>query len=273
MSWINGLVTFLFDAAFRPLERGPGWLALVVSGGVLAILGLLVYRFTSNQPAIRRTKSRIKAELLAIKLFRDEPGVIVAALATALKGSAALLMHSAAPLLVMIVPFVLILAQLAGRYQWRPVEVGEPIVVCVGFRDGVDLLADPPRLEGGAGVSIEGPAVRIPSERRAFWRARAKEAGDHGLNVVMAGRSVSKSLTAGTGMAAVSPKRVGAARWEQVLYPGEEAIPGREAIEWVAIDYPPRESWFCGSTVWVLWLMGVSYVWAVLLKRWMGVEF
>ncbi|NOS99112.1 MAG: hypothetical protein HOP29_00610 [Phycisphaerales bacterium] len=273
MSLINGLMTGAIDLMFAPFERGSGWLSLVLAAGVLALMGLLVYRYTSNQAAIRRTKARIKAELLAIRLFRDEPGVIVGAMLTTLTGSAALLRYALAPLAVMVVPFALILAQLAMRYQWRPVRVDEAVLVTAGVDSDVDLMKNPPRIESGETVVIDEPPVRIPAERRVVWRVRAKAAGIHEINVLVGGRGVPKTLTVGDGFQAVSPKRVQAGLWHRVMYPAEGAIPADAAVKWISIDYAPRESWFCGATVWVLWLIGISYVWALVLKRWMGVEF
>ncbi|MFN8708039.1 MAG: hypothetical protein ACK50J_15280, partial [Planctomyces sp.] len=52
-----GMLPELFGAVF----------VAVVTGAIL----LLIFKYTSNQSAVRRVRSRMRAEFLALSLFRD----------------------------------------------------------------------------------------------------------------------------------------------------------------------------------------------------------
>lgn len=273
MSSINFLMTHAFDLLFRPFVAGPGWLSLVVFSVVVCVCGLVVYKYTSNQSAIKRIKDRIKGHTLAIKLFKDDLGVMFRSLGHILRCSLSLFRYALVPLLVMMVPFVLVTAQLGLRYQRRPLHVGESVVVSAKLAPEVDLLADIPTLETGPGIITETPPVRIPSEHQVLWRVRATEPGRHTFRVRLGEQAVEKTLTVGEHYERVSVLRSNGGFWEALIYPAEGPLPADSVVQAISVAYPDRDSWFCGTTVWVLWLMGLSFVLTFLFKPLLGVEF
>src|SRR5262249_60213987 len=76
-----------------------------------------------------RVKARIKANLLAIKLFKDSPRTALTAQAQIIYGAVQLLALSLVPMAAMFLPVCLILGQLAQWYQYRPLQVGEEAVM------------------------------------------------------------------------------------------------------------------------------------------------
>jgi hypothetical protein len=189
-----------------------------------------------------------------------------------LRCSGAMLRHSLRPLLVMIIPFILVVAQLGLRYQWRPVKQGEELVVRADVSEKVDLTRVHPTLKTSEGVTVTTPPVRVPTEHRVYWRIQAAKPGKHRLQVCVSEDSIEKSVTVGDSLQRVSALRTHAF-WPRLLHPAENAIPDESSVRAVAVAYPDRDSWFCGSNVWILWLIALSFVSAWLLKPLFRVQF
>ena len=77
----------------------------------------VVFKYTSNQRAIKRVRDDIKANLLALKLFKDSTAAVWQAQGRLLLGAGWLLVLALVPMAVMIVPVTLILGQLSLWYQ------------------------------------------------------------------------------------------------------------------------------------------------------------
>jgi hypothetical protein len=70
------------------------------------LVAAIVFRFTSRQDLLRRDAELIQAQLLAMKLFRDDLGTMCGSLGRLLRYTVLRLWHSLPPTLVMVVPFV-----------------------------------------------------------------------------------------------------------------------------------------------------------------------
>ncbi len=273
MSVINRIMTLIFDVLFAPFVAAPGWLSLIIFSAVAAVAGLLVYKYTSNQTSIKRVKDRIKANMLAIKLFKDDLGVMFRSQAKTLVCALHLLRYSLLPMAVMIVPFVLVVAQLALSYQWRPLQPGETVVMTAQLTPGHDVTRLNPILEPSEGAVCETAPVRIPSLNQVVWRLRATTPGRHILRLRVGDEVVEKSLDVGDGFRRVSALRSNGSFVDALLHPGEASLPADSAVQSIALDYPARESWFYGETLWLIWLIALSFVVALVVKPALGVEF
>ena len=60
-----------------PIGVLPGWLSVTIVSAATGLLLLLVFKYTSNQRAIRRVRDDIQAHLLALTLFKDSTSVFV----------------------------------------------------------------------------------------------------------------------------------------------------------------------------------------------------
>ena len=179
--WIvNRIVMAVFDGVYAVLGAVHPAFALVVISGVFGVIALVIIRYCSNQTAVGRIKDRIKANLLAIKLYKDELRVMFRALPRILWATAKLQAHMIPPLLVMIVPMILICAQMAGRHEWRPLRVGERAVLTIGLSpDAPDSALDiTPRLP--ADVSMDH-RVRATEPREVSWYVQASQSGRYTL--------------------------------------------------------------------------------------------
>src|SRR5438477_131899 len=146
--WLNAVAGRLSSILLAPVAWLPGWLSATVVAIVTGIIMLVIFKYTSNQAAIKKTRSQIKANLLGLSLFKDDMGVALRGQRALLLNASQLLLLSAVPMLVMLVPMCLMLGQLALWYQARPLRVGEEAVVTVQLADrvspdDVELVATP----------------------------------------------------------------------------------------------------------------------------------
>jgi hypothetical protein len=261
MWYFNLALTRFFDALAWPFQRWPAGGLLLISA-LTGVAMLLVFKATSNQRAIRRTRDLIRAHLLAMRLFRDDARVVVESQKKVLRTNLTYLRYAVVPIVFILPIVVLIMVQLELRYGPAPVQPGEAVVVKAIFDGAVDdevTLAAPP------GIVVETPALRIPYKREADWRVRPAKAGRFELSLKSKGATYGKELVAGeAGVGRVSSRRVSGI-WSQLTNPGERPLSGDlKAIE---VKYPSRQNKLFGLGVhWMITFFVVSLVAAFALK-------
>jgi hypothetical protein len=125
----HDLLTQAFDLLLGPLDRWAPTAGLWVVSALSGVAVLFVFRWTSNAAAIRATRRRAQAELLAVRLYRENPRVVLRAQARFLAALARYLGYMLVPFTVLLLPFALICAQLDARYGARALHPGERAVV------------------------------------------------------------------------------------------------------------------------------------------------
>ncbi len=275
MGVLNSILTAVFDTVYAVLGLGPRWLSLTILSGIVGVVALIVVRFCSNQAAIGRVKDDIKANMLSLKLFKDELRVVLKAQVRLIWAGLRMQYHMLPPLLVMFVPFVLVAAQMGLRYQWRPVETNEPTDLTVRLRPDAPDSALNWMLEAPDGVETAPSArgIRINADEKAVvWNLIGRKPGRYVLTFREGTESVTKEFVVGKDQDRVSPVRPGPSLVDRVLYPAERPFGSDSVIQSIAITYPPRDSWFCGADWWILWFVVLSIVIALLLKPVVGVK-
>ncbi len=87
-----------------PIADMPGWLSNTIIAAIAGPILMLVFKYTSNQDAIGRVRDSIKANLLALKLFKDSIAVTMQSQGRVFISALLLVFHSIRPVLVMLVP-------------------------------------------------------------------------------------------------------------------------------------------------------------------------
>src|SRR6516164_5748341 len=88
--WLNVVGNAFGRCVLCPIGILTGWLSATLISAVTGVVLLFVFKYTSNQRAIRRVRNDINAELLALKLFKDSPLVALRAQGRILLGAAIL---------------------------------------------------------------------------------------------------------------------------------------------------------------------------------------
>ncbi len=298
VGFFGGLLTWLFDVMLWPFRSLSPWWPIVVVSLLTGIAMLWLFGKISNQAAIRVVRDGIRGNLIGIRLFGDDLGLLFRLQARIFKQTLTYLGYAAVPFILMIVVIIPILIQLELRFAHRPLREGEVTVVNV-------RVTDPAAIDGGValdvpeGVVIEAPPVKIRSLdddelRRAdgmpewllkvfspflrsgdgevSWRVRVETAGHHLLTVRIGDDEVQKELVAGDRWEPVSLKRSTGAL-STLAHPGESPIRGATAIRSVELIYPEGSiSLFGWGMHWIIPFFVLSLVFAFALRRPMGVE-
>lgn len=254
--WLNTIADVVGRWLLAPLAVLPDWLSVTLVSIGSGVLFLAAYKYTSNQRAIKRVKDDIKANLLALKLFKDNTWVALGAQARILYGALRLLLFSLVPMVVMLVPVLLMLGQLALWYDARPLQVGEEAVVTLKLKPGNESLLSYVELEPmNAAQTSVGP-VHIGSKHEVCWNVRANQSGYHRLVFHVGEQSGEKELAIGDGFMRVSKARPAWHWFDTLTNPWEKPFPADSPIQSIAIDYPERSSWTSGKKFWAkYWLI------------------
>jgi hypothetical protein len=271
--WLNSLANALGRWLLTPIAFLPGWLSATLVAAATGVLLLVIYKYTSNQRAIKQVKDDIKANLLALKLFKDSASVALRAQGRILLNAVWLLVFAVVPMLVMVVPVLLILGQLALWYQSRPLRVGEEAVVTLKLNGNAESTSAEARLQPTDAIeTIVGP-VCARSKGEICWNIQAREKGYHRLVFQVGAVTGEKELAIGDGFLRVSTLRPGW-RWsDALLHPWEKPFGPDSPIQSIEIDYPERSSWTSGTDWWVVYWFAVSMVAAFCFRGLLNVNF
>jgi hypothetical protein len=271
-AWLSAAASFLGGFVLAPLTGVPGWLSATVIATITGVLLLAVFKYTSNQQAIKRVRNDINANLLALKLFKDSASVALKAQGGLLLAAGKLFLFAVVPMLVMALPVTLILGQLALWYEARPLRPGEDAVITMklGGQAGSDLPKVSLAPTDVVDVAV-GP-VRVPSKREICWNVTAKKPGSHRLVFQVCDQSVAKEIAIGDGFMRVSAERPGW-DWESILLnPWEKPFRPGDPVQSIAIAYPERSSWTSGTFWWMVYWFVVSMVAALCFRPAMNVN-
>lgn len=278
MMWrINSIMTACFDACFGFMESWPGWLSISVFAVLTGAIAMVAYKYTSNQTAIGRVRDDMKSSLLALKLYKDELPVTFRSQRRLFWGALRLFAHSMIPLAVMIVPMVLLVCQMALRYEWRPFRVGDVFQVYVELKPGTDRDIQPQVLLPPDGVVVEAGPSRVyerprrekAEENEIGWRLRAAENGVWKMKVRVGEELIEKEVVVSDEpYQRVSPVRAGSGFVDQLLYPVERPASADDTIGAIRVmHYPKGESPVFGWDIhWVITYFIVSMIAALALK-------
>jgi len=267
---VNPVCAAVGDFVYGILDPLPDWLGLTLLSVLAGALMLVVFRYASNQAAIGRARDDITANLLALKLFKEELRVALRSEWQLLLALLRLQGHFLLPVLVMSLPLMLALAQMGVRYQWRPLRQGEQTLIELRLQPEYADFWQAELEAGPALAEIVGP---VPGDGRLVWRVRAGQAGRHTLRFDVGGRTVEKEIVIGDGMKRVSAQRPGQQWTSQLLHPLEPPLPPDSPVRSIEILYAGTDACVCGSNYWVLYFLVVSMAAALLLKPVLKVRF
>jgi uncharacterized membrane protein (DUF106 family) len=241
MAVVNNAVGAVFDVLFLPFRGLSPWFAMIFISLLTAFLMLWIFKLTSNQAGIRKAKNAIKAHLLEMRLYKDNMKVSLRAQGRIFKANLLYMRSNLRPLLVMIIPLVLILAQLNLWFGAGALRPGQTALLKVQARAGENPMNLDIAVEPSGGLAVETPPLRVADEREIDWRIRALAPGPAVLTFRVAGRTLNKPIAvAGRPFRKVSTHTVGGSLVRELLYPGERPLPGDGPLRTIEVTYPPK---------------------------------
>jgi uncharacterized membrane protein (DUF106 family) len=269
MATLNAALARAVDLLLAPFRSQPPIVGLLLVSLATAIAMLLVFKRTSNQRRLEEVKRNIHAALFEIRLFNDDFRAILRAQAEMLRHNATYLRLSLAPMVWVIVPLVLLAAQLQFYYGYAPIEPGDRALLKVEVPDG---SGDAVSIDVPPELRLETPAIWFPGSREVIWRVRPVAEGQYDVRIKTGANVYDKSVRVGGGAVRRSPVRPERGVVNQVLYPSERPVPGDAAIGAIWIEYPETDvSVFGWRFNWMVWYLALSFVFAFALRKPLGV--
>jgi hypothetical protein len=215
----------------------PAVVVILISLAV-GLLMVVVFRYTSDQKAIRIAKDRLAAHLLAVKLFQDQIGVVLRSYGRIVLGTGQYLRLAFKPVLIVIVPMTFLIGQLDRSLGFTPIQPGSAFLVKahVANSDALNNVV----LHLPEGLSATADAVHIPSANEIVWRVVASRDGSYQINIEASGQTIWKSVVVDSGLSRVSPVRYRGKFWERILFSGEPAIPDNTPVDTIEVQYALR---------------------------------
>ena len=274
MESFNSLITTLFSLLLTPLAGLKALWGLLAISIVAGIILVYIYGKISNQAALRRVKKCITAGIYESVLFRHDLPTSLRAQGGMLLGGVRYFGLAVPPLIVLLIPSLVILAQLNLRYGARALQPGEHAVITVNLANE-DALFSTELSAQDATVQVT-PPLRDLDAQSISWRVDASKAqatSPATLALAVNGVQVNEPLFTGQ-QPAVLPTAQHTSPWWQLLYPGA-SLPQelRSQVRSITVTYPEQELSVAGITVhWLLLFVVVSIVAGLVASKAIGIE-
>lgn len=256
--WVAELVVRVFDLL-------PPLASLTALAVITALLMLIVIRATSPQRLVQKSRDRMAAAIYEMRLFLDAPRTLLAAQARMIGWMTIYLAALLPSLIALAAPLGLLYLHLEVRHGLAPIPVPSTVVLAIELADGVDprdVAVDP-----GAGVRVTAPPVATDGE--LYVRLHIDQAGTRRVAVRVGDRTVIKRIDADPAARRVSPVRQ--AGWRHLFSVGDEPPPDGDVVRSISVEHPERARAGLDVAWWLYWL-GAATVFALLLRRRLGVS-
>ena len=237
MQSFNRISNALFDVVMAPFGHAQPAFDLVLWPAIMGVLAMAVYKLVSNQKALSRVKSQISMRLLEIRLFSHDLFSVLRSTGIILAKNVVYLGNHMLPMVIMLGPFVVILAQLVANYAYDPSPRGAVELLHVQLDPESAVSGRDATLALPEGVAIEAGPVAT-ADHQVFWRLRAEQPGDHVLRVSVADAVYEKGWAVGGDARKVPLRRLRGL--EAILYPGEPALPADGPVTAIELGVHPR---------------------------------
>jgi type II secretory pathway pseudopilin PulG len=254
-----------------PVASTHALIVLLLLSIVTGLVMIVLFGYLSDQKAVRVAKDQLRAQLLAVRLFQDQPQVVLRAYGRILTGTGRYLRVSFKPLAVIILPMIALLIY-GDRYLGSlPFQTNQPILLKARL-DKPDSL-DNVSLRLPPGLAESAPAVHIADGNEVDWRLVASAEGNYEVNVLTGGQELGKQVVVSNNLTHLSECRLRGHFWQRLLDCAEPALPANAAVRLLAVNYPARDidlgPW---ATNWLVVFFVVSLAAALLFKFILGIE-
>ena len=227
MEFISRIITLILDLLVRPFgpERhtlGLVWLSLLSGAGMA-----LVFRATTDPLKIRAAKNRFRSYIYEMRIYQDSLRAVSVAFYQSLWSNVLYIRAVLPPLLILVIPMILVIAQLDARYGARHLTAGGTTVITLQLKEGADTRGTGVGLTSGPGAAVDAGPVRIPGANEISWRVRVEEKGTHEVALSIDERQYTFRLVAESSHRWIGRSR-GARPFEALLHPGMPPFPCRQ---------------------------------------------
>jgi len=274
---INNILNPVFHLLFLPFAgRDPLW-ALIWISLLTAVLALLIYRYFSSQDLIKQVKNQIKAHILEMRLFQQDPVLMGRAVRSVLGANLFYLRLNLKPFLFMFIPVILILIQTEARIGYRPLHTGESVKVR-SFWISEKAMDEPTcyQLNPSEGLAVNGSPLRIKENREILWKINAHKIENTLFSLSNGNETVSipVQVSDSSRLVPISPWNGQKGSLKNLFFPAAHLLPSGGELTTIEIDYPQREIHLWGYNFhWIWAFLFLTLALGYLLKGFFRVQF
>ena len=264
---VHAAVHAIVALLLKPFSgMNPVWGLSIVSV-VLGVLLVLAYGKLSSQSAIRKVKSDIYRALLESVLFRHDLKLSLRAQGEMVLRALKYFALAIPPLVILAVPCVFFLAQLAQWYEDRPLKIGEPGIVKVELKTAADVSA----IKVVAPDALSIASVRVPADKELVLRVTPQQPGRHEVVLSLGGQEYKVPVVSGDYSGPLFLGSYGDF-WRRVLTPDGPIGGAAAALAAIEIQYPARDLVVAGINVsWIVLFFIVSLIAGLIGSKIFGV--
>ncbi len=284
---INYFITRLFDIILYPFGFINEFWGILFLSVIMSFVVLILYKYVSSPTGIKDTKDKIKANILAIRIYKDFWKVILSSFFKSLFYILKYFTLNFGPVLVIIPILFPAFVQMDVRYGMRGFRTGEDIAIKASFsRDPNELIVglqenehfkpkmNPVFIDAFLGDDEDEDNGEKKPIREINWKVEALKEGTAAIKIKIGDKVTEKKLVIGDYRGALTNMKLKESSWWHFLYPAEELLPEAEYLEHISIRYPAKNISFAGIEVhWLILNLVLVVVIVLALHKRFGVEF
>jgi uncharacterized membrane protein (DUF106 family) len=251
------------------------WISMLIISLLTGILMLLVFKYTSNQDAIKHNKDLIKAHLLEMRLYSSQMKVSFQAQAGILKANFKYMAHMFKPMIFVLPPLVLLLFQINLWFGYDSLDRNQAALLKVYLNEAYNPVDVDLEVSPGQGIIFETPPLRIEENNEINWRISSPTKGIHQIDFKLAGETITKQVAvAQDSMLKIFPYKIKGNFVRELTVPTEKPLKKNSVFNSIEIQYPEKRLEFLGIRFhWLVAFFILSVVFGFALKGLFRVDF
>ena len=250
---LNSIFVNIFNFILIPVSNFSDEVKILYISILSGIIFLLIYGKVSNQKGIKETKRKIMAKVIEVALFRHSIKVCLNAQGALFKQGFKYLSFALIPLLILMVPCILIMAQINFHFQNRGLLEKEDAIIELSLDDPDDLT----EYELKASSGTLSPALRVDDELKIIWKYKNNNGTNLKDNVILELTLDDLSLNIPLSINGKKPSLLTYSRdfFEGLLFPSKFKVSKDfKEIKSISIKYPNANQTYLGVTINWLWV-------------------
>lgn len=236
---------------------------------------LLIFKATSDQAGIKIAKNKVRGHFLAIRLYRDDLGLMFRTIKNLFVGNLHYLKKSLRPMIFLVIPVGIIVIHISSRYARRPLQVGETTVVSLKLDKNTEWnQLKKVEIAVPDGLKLETPPVRIAQLNEVSWRIRVEKQGKYWVTFKLADDIVKKKILAVDELLPLARRITKSSFFTFLFNTDESSLPASGPFLAIVMFYPERAFHIVSFKLhWLLSFFLLSLISGFAFKRFLRVEF
>ncbi len=163
------------DPVLNPLLGLPVLWVVIIISFVIAVIIIVIYKFTTNQNLMKELKEEMKSFQKQMKELRQNPEKMMEVQKKAMKTNMKYMSHSMRSTLFTFIPIILIFGWMTAHLAYEPILPGQEFTTTAVFQEGasgeIGLIIP-------KGISLGGEAIKEISDSKVVWVLKG-DAGEY----------------------------------------------------------------------------------------------